>query len=146
MKTPTLESIGERLRTQDNRCTKNPMFCVQIQRADTGYDSAYGDDFCWYHPDSGDVVYDEAPEDWEEYGESNGWEKFGYKLRWETVMVAFTQGGCEEYLELDGHNCRSRAHKGQVRIYAESFTRCPEMIHIRETLMSMSATGGTPEP
>lgn len=51
-------------------------------------------------------------------------------------MVAFTEGGCQEYIELNGHNDRSRAHKGEIRIYAESFRRCPEMIAIREWLMA----------
>lgn len=129
-----LLDISERLKTQDNRCTMNPMFCVQIKVRDVGYDAAYSDNPCWYRNSGGDpeVVYDDEPED-----DGNGeWEQFGYKDRWETVMVAFTEKGCEEYLELNGHNDRRRAHNGEVRIYVESFRRCPEMIRIREALMS----------
>ena len=55
-------------------------------------------------------------------------------------MVGFTEEGCKEYLRLNGHNERSRAHNGEIRIYAESFRRCPEMIAIREALMQPEFT------
>lgn len=126
-----LLAIGERLRTQDNRCTMNPMFCVQIKIRDVGYDADYSDNPCWYRNTGGDpeVVYDKEPD-------GDDWEMFGYKDRWETRMVSFTEKGCEEYLELNGHNDRRIAHNGEVRIYVESFNRCPEMIAIREALMA----------
>jgi hypothetical protein len=127
-----LVAIAERLRTQDNRCTADPMFCVQILVADVGYDASYSDSYCWYSGEQTEVVFD-VPEN------LDGWEKFGYKERWETVMVAFTERGCEEYLALNGHNDRRRAHKGKVRIYAESFRRCPEMLAIREVLMAVDS-------
>lgn len=123
-----LARIGNQLRTQDNRITQNPMFCVQKKVRDTGYDSAYSDDKCWWNAGRLEVVY-KKPKN------LNGWEEFGYKDRWETVMVAFTEAGCEEYLRLDGHNVRHSAHNGEVRIYVESFNRCPEMIAIREYLL-----------
>jgi hypothetical protein len=47
-----------------------------------------------------------------------------------------TEAGCQEYLRLNGHNDRRRAHNGEVQIYVESFNRCPEMIAIREALMA----------
>lgn len=129
MKAQYLSSIGERLITQDNRMTQNPMFCVQIKVRDTGLDTAYSDHICWVSTDGdGEVVYKEPKN-------LNDWTETGCRDRWETVMVAFTEAGCQEYLELDGHNCRSRAQDGEVRIYVESFNRCPEMIAIREALM-----------
>ena len=82
----TLAEIGERLRTQDNRITELPMFCVQEK---------------------------------------------GHVGQWITIMVAFTEEGCKEYLRQDGHN-----HRG-ARIYVESFRRCPEMIAIRKYLMEL---------
>jgi hypothetical protein len=54
-------------------------------------------------------------------------------------MVAFTERGCQEYLELDGHNVRHRAFRGEVRIYVESFRRCPEMLAIRAALLEGGA-------
>lgn len=129
-----LKAIAEALRTQDNRMTSNPMFCVQILRRDVGYDSAYSDHKCWHDSANERTVYDDDP-DFTEPPEGSEWDEFGYVDRWETVMVAFTESGCKRYLELNGHNDRSRAHNGQVRIYVESFNRCPEMIAIREALM-----------
>lgn len=130
---PLLSAISERLRTQDNRITQNPMFCVQIKVREIGYDANYADgDTVWIDMASGD--FEEV-----EFGQP-GAEEFGYKDRWETVMVAFTEKGCEEYLELNGHNDRRKAHNGEVRIYVESFNRCPEMIAIREALMSGTMT------
>ena len=123
-----LASIGSRLLTQDNRMTQNPMFCVQIKVRDTGYDIRCCDNKCWWNVGRLECVYDE-PEN------LDGWEEFGYKDRWETVMVAFTEKGCQEFLELDGHNVRRRACDGEVRIYVDSFNRCPEMIAIRKDLI-----------
>jgi hypothetical protein len=54
-------------------------------------------------------------------------------------MTAFTETGCADYLELNGHNDRRRAHKQQVRIYADSFHRCREMIAIRKFLLALAA-------
>lgn len=111
------------------------MFCVQIKRRDVGYDSNYTDNKCWLDSANEEIIYDDD-KDFKGEPEGSEWEEFGYVDRWETVMVAFTEGGCKEYLILNGHNVRSRAHNGEVRIYAESFWRCPEMIAIRKALMS----------
>jgi hypothetical protein len=125
-----LIEIGRQLFSQDNRCTANPMFCVQIKVRDSGYDPEYSDETHWVNMSSGDYeTVDQEPED------SEGWEEFGYKDRWETVMISFTEAGCKQYLEREGHNLKRRAHNGEVEIYVESFGRCSEMIAIREFLM-----------
>ena len=123
-----LNDIAERLRTQDNRCTMEPMFCLQIKVRDVGYDPQYADgETVWIDTNSGD--YEEvAPE-------TEGAEEFGFKDRWETVMVAFTEEGLNDYMRQDGHNVKQRAHNGETRIYVESFRRCEEMIRIRKALM-----------
>lgn len=123
----TPEAIGARIIDQDNRCTCSPMYCVQRLVRDVGYDPAYTHETAWIDVASGD--YEEVPPGTE------GAEEFGYKDRWETVMVAFTEAGCEEYLAQDGHNVRRRAHNGQVRIHVESFQRCDEMTAIRKALI-----------
>lgn len=115
MSTLTLQEIGERLLTQDNRCTDNPMFCVQ-QKHRTAVPDGFSCDTVWVL--DGDEV-DEGTEDAEE---------ICYVDRYETVMVAFTEEGCKEYLRQNGHNLK------EPRIYVESFNRCPEMIAIREFL------------
>jgi len=124
-----LLDISERLRTQDNRCTAEPMFCLQIKVRDVGYDPQYADgNTVWINMESGD--YEEVEP------ETEGAEEFGYKDRWETVMVAFTEEGLNDYMRQDGHNVTARAHNGETRIYVESFRRCDEMIRIRQFLMS----------
>lgn len=128
-----LLDISQRLKTQDNRCTENPMFCVQIKRRDVGYDASYATGQCWRNLDNEEIIYDDDPGFQEPQGAE--WKRYGYVDRWETVMATFTEKGCEEYLALNGHNDRMRAHNGEVRICIESFNRCPEMIAIRNALM-----------
>ncbi len=117
----TLEEIGKRLRTQDNRITQNPMFCVQQKRRIGGFDKRWTDNTYW-------ILDGEEVEP-----ETEGAEEIGYRDQWETVMVAFTEEGCKEYLRQNGHNLR------EPRIYVESFNRCPEMILIREMLAGLKA-------
>lgn len=119
----TLRDIAKRLREQDNRSTAEPMFCVQEKHRDRGYDPAYSADTIWINMQSGD--YEEVPP------ETPGAEEFGYQDRWETVMTCFTEEGCKEYLERNGHNLK------ETRIYVESFHRCPEMIRIRHALLAL---------
>lgn len=111
-----LAEIAARLRTQDNRCTENPMFCVQTKRRDV-VPEGFSYDIVWVL--DGEEV-DEGTE---------GAEEYCIRERWETVMVAFTEEGCKEYLRQNGHNLT------ESRIYVESFNRCPEMIAIRKWLM-----------
>lgn len=120
-----LPSIAERLKTQDNRATEEPSFCVQVKVRDVGYDANYSDsdNSVWIDMQSGE--FEECDKD------TPGAEQFGYKDRWETVMVAFTEAGAEDYIRQNGHN-----HKGEKRIYVESFRRCEEMIAIRAFLMT----------
>lgn len=136
MKTYELAEIGERLRTQDNLATAEPMFCVQILVRDIGFDSGLSDKLCWHDGPNHITVFDDDP-DFTEPPDGEEWDEYGYRDRWETTMVAFTKGGCEEYLDLNGHNDRHRAHQGKTRIYVESFYRCPEMIAIRNYLKTL---------
>lgn len=122
------QAIGEKLRTQDNRGTVNPMFCVQEKRRLVGMDAAYSENRCWHDLGNDHTIYDDDPDFKEPEGPE--WDEFGYIDQWFTVMVAFTESACEEYLRLDGHNLK------QSRIYVESFNRCPEMIAIRDMLMN----------
>ena len=131
--------IGERLRTQDNRCTANPMFCVQVLDRVWNIEDGDGDGHEWF-----DNSYEweelDDPENHEEeeaYEDNPNYVKVAYKGIWKTVMVAFTEEGCKEHLAENGHNY-SRYVK--VRIYVDSYFRCPEMQAIRSFLMEL------PEP
>ncbi len=128
----TLLKIGEKLRTQDNRMTANPMFCVQEKKRVVGMDSGISDNTVWVNSTSGEIEESAT----EPYDNKGDWEEFGVLEYWETVMVAFTEAGCEQYLKLNGHN-----HRGETRIYVESFNRCPEMIAIRDYLLSLEQKG-----
>jgi hypothetical protein len=118
-----LMDIARQLRDQDNRCTHEPMFCVQQKHREVGFDPAYSSETVWIDMQSGD--YEEVPP------ETPGAQEFGYKDYWETVMVCFTEPGCQDYLKANGHNLK------EPRIYVESFTRCDEMIRIRHALLAL---------
>ena len=116
-----LLQIKGQLESQDNRSTSGPMFCVQEKVIITGMDTDWTDNYKWLDPDD----HSEVDEDTE------GAYKVGYIEYWKTVMVAFTEAGCAEYIRQDGHNLN------EPRIYVESFNRCPEMIAIREYIMAL---------
>lgn len=120
------------------------MFCVQIKRRDVGYDADYATGRCWHNSEDCETTVYDDDKDFKE-PEGDEWSEFGYVDRWETVMVAFTEEGCKQYLELNGHNDRHRAHNGEIRIYVESFNRCPEMIFIREYLLNNSMIARAPQ-
>jgi hypothetical protein len=95
----TLRAIGARLRKQDNRCTANPMYCVQIKVRENGFDTGYTDNKCWHHPAAEVTVYDDDPDFVQrvmdaEKAAADEWDISGYRDRWETVMAAFTENGC----------------------------------------------------
>ena len=126
-----INAVSERLKTQDNRATQNPMFCVQEKKRDVGIDQTFTENRCWHNASELETVYDDDPNFKEPEGDD--WEQYGYNNRWETVMVAFTEEGAKEYIHLNGHN-----HQGELQIYVESFRRCPEMIAIREYLIALT--------
>jgi hypothetical protein len=53
MDNPTLREIGERLRTQDNRCTADPFFQVRVRRRIYGMDPQWMDDPVWIDTEDG---------------------------------------------------------------------------------------------
>jgi len=124
-----LLAIGERLRTQDNRATDHPMFSAQEKRREYGYDGDYASDYIW-------VAYDDAGELSEVAAGTQGARQVYYKEVWHTVMIAFTEKACEDYLRQNRH------HFGETRIYGHTLYRNHEMIAIRAWLMSAEP----PEP
>lgn len=141
-----LKEIGKLLNDDfesNKHYTTEPMFCLQILQRDSGYDQRLSDNRCWYNGEMMEMVFDddtkERKADLEFEEESEEWEgPYGYRERWETVMVAFTQKGIDEYMNLNGHNVKRIAFRGKTRTYVESFFRCEEMIGIRNSLMTMA--------
>lgn len=127
---PELLAIGEQLRTQDNRCTANPMFVIQGLERKYGMDPQWSDNYVWIDTYDGAMEVPE-PADGEE---TEYIKKSGYVDIWVDLMVCFTEKGCEEHMALNGHNYR---YYRETRIYVKCFYRNPEMTAIREWLMAL---------
>lgn len=130
-----LKQIGELIRTQDNRITDAPIFIVQKKVRDYGYDCDYCDNHVWLEDGEGEVDDAEATElerkFQEDFTEPDGYYRVGYRDRWEFVTACFTEQGCKDFLERDGHN------HGETRIYAEGSYRNEEYRAVREFLMGL---------
>jgi hypothetical protein len=150
----TLPEIGERLRTQDNRITADPIFLVEEKKRVYGIDTDYDPEIAWMWPDEGEVPKElaVAAEDWyDEYGtepvaeESDGGyvlkdgksdtlRRVGYHEYWEYVQPFFTERAAQHYIKENGHN-----HKGKLRTYVQCAFRNHEWQAIRNYLMSIEA-------
>lgn len=147
-----LLAIGERLCAdlkKNDHYTVEPMFCLQVLHRETGYDAAYSDNRCWLNADMMETVFDDDTDerkvDLEFSEDSAEWEgPFGYKDWWQTVMVALTQEGLDDYMRQDGHNVRRVAFRGKTRTYVESFRRCQEMFDLRTALIGMANGAAQP--
>lgn len=133
-----LAAIGERLRTQDNRCTAHPAFQVRGLRRIYGMDLDYADEPVWIDNGS-DCIEVDPPEDPENPGDFII--KTGYQDHWEIIMVAFSEQACLDYIKHNGH--RHGVYR-ELEVYADSFYRCPEMLAIREALMALPGESAPP--
>ncbi len=131
-----LQRIGELVRTQDNRCTSDPLFLVQEKKRIYGMDGDYCDDYEWLCEDDHEHVADRIEraglDALAERGEDvTGWEKIHYVETWEFVTVCFTEQACKDYILANGHNLN------EPRIYAVSAYRNREMIAVMDFLKSL---------
>ena len=133
-----LAAIGERLRTQDNRCTAHPAFQVRGLRRIYGMDLDYADEPVWIDNGS-DCIEVDPPEDPENPGDFII--QTGYQDHWEIIMVAFSEQACLDYIKHNGH--RHGVYR-ELEVYADSFHRCPEMLAIREALMALPGESAPP--
>ena len=137
-----LAEVRELLLTQDNRCTADPMYCVQVCERVGPLDLGYcGDNIMFYSAAARVSYYHDGPDEdvWlrllgmHRAGElPEAYEVGGYEEVWKTVQVCFTEEGCNRHLELNGHNY---GYYHGVRIYVGSFYRNPEMLEIRAALL-----------
>lgn len=147
MQTVELHDIGQQVRTQDNRCTADPIFVVQGLKRIGPIMPEYSVDRLMYHDwQETETYYHDKPdpEKWAELDRLNkdgrlpsGVTAGGYIELWEDVQWCFTELGCKQYLEKDGHNVR-RVYD-DVRIYAKCLRRNSEMISIRNFLADQQA-------
>ncbi|MGP4458111.1 ead/Ea22-like family protein [Escherichia coli] len=132
--------IGENIRTQDNRITSDPMFCVYQKReivVDADYDY---DRIVWVDEDGNEANKRQSRrlellhENFREPPEK--WRRVAVKDIDEFVTCCFTEQGCKDYLAVNGHNLRLPF------IYVKSGFRNAEYIGIRNWLAGIRIKGG----
>ncbi|MCN8302786.1 ead/Ea22-like family protein [Escherichia coli] len=131
--------IGENIRTQDNRITSDPMFCVYQKReivVDADYDY---DRIVWVDEDGNEsnkrqsLRLELLHENFREPPEK--WRRVAVKDIDEFVTCCFTEQGCKDYLAVNGHNLRLPF------IYVKSGFRNAEYIGIRNWLAGIRIKG-----
>jgi hypothetical protein len=140
-----MKEIADRLRTQDNRMTRDPMFCVQVceRIGPIMEDYSAGDGLMIHDQSNCETYYDDGPDKTKfrrlmklhNGGSlSDRYVVGGYATVWKTVAVCFTEKGCQQHLDQNGHNYR---HYHGTRIYAESWHRNPEMMAVMEMIKTI---------
>jgi hypothetical protein len=123
-----LNELSEELKTQDNACTADPLYCVQQKRRIYGIDAEYCD-LSFYSlrkdPDCKFETRDDALAELakEGFSEDDFDEKFdtvGYIEIWEFVTAHLTRKAAQLYIDQNSHNLRL------PRIYVSSQYRCHE--------------------
>lgn len=131
--------IGENIRTQDNRITSDPVFCVYQKReivVDADYDY---DRIVWVDEDGNEANKRQSRrlellhENFREPPEK--WRRVAVKDIDEFVTCCFTEQGCKDYLAANGHNLRLPF------IYVKSGFRNAEYIGIRNWLAGIRIKG-----
>lgn len=133
----TLLQIGNNLRTQDNRCTDQPLWVVFKKRRIYGIDSDYCDDRAWIDAEGKEADEKEADilDRWAARGDvdESKWRRTGYIDIDVFVTACFTEQGCKDYIAANGHNLN------QPHIYADGSYRNREYRAVRDFLMSLPA-------
>ena len=160
-----LKAIGQNILTQDNRCTADPIFCIQGRKRIYGMDPSYVDETVWIDEEGNEidvakcrqeakdlrgqlpVTEDEKAEYAKQYekedeltdyewAEKQEWTNTAYVDRWETIQMCFTEDGCNRHIKMNQHNY-ARPYK-EIRIYVDHLYRNPEMVLIRNMLMAFA--------
>jgi hypothetical protein len=131
----TLPAIGERIATQNNRITAEPLFVVFQKRRIYGMTlEAAGDNFIWVDANNNYAEADERQtrilERMDLRGRDTGsWERLGYVDVDRFVTACFTEAAAQAYIDANRHNLH------EPFIYAESLYRNREMIAVRHALL-----------
>lgn len=131
-----MKKIGELIKTQDNRLTDQPIFIVEksvmvITDPDYGFDKEE-----WVNTESKDhEVANETRHRRlnalaKDFRDTGDWKKFYLKETWQFVTACFTEQGCKNFLEINGHNI------SKSRIYAYGSFRNEEYQAVRKMLMN----------
>lgn len=103
-----LYAIAENLRTQDNRCTDQPMFAVMQKREIIGSDdhSPSRIVWCWDGEEVSELRASRLEALHQGCRDTRGYDRYAMQEIDEFVTACFTEQGCRDYLERDGHNLR----------------------------------------
>ncbi|MNJ07629.1 hypothetical protein D3C77_17300 [compost metagenome] len=129
-----LQRLQLSLNTQDGRYTADPFYCVFSKR-EIVVDADYGcDRIHWWHQEK-HVEASETTARRLDLLESDGretgeWVKIATSEIDHFETACFTEQGCKDFLEIQGHNLR------KPFIYATSLFRNREMIALREAFMA----------
>ena len=140
-----IREMGERLRTQDNRITADPLFCVfekDYVVTEEGYDhdridwADIRDEYTLIDPDSDkwhrlEALYQAGRDVGDNY------QRNAVKFIDKFVTAAFTEAGANDHIRMNGHNLR------KPFIYVSSLFRTPEMIELREWLKAQGMQEAT---
>lgn len=137
-----LKELSRELNSQDNRCTAEPLYCVQEEERIWGMDGAYADDYEWYDPEMVETYTDDEAQslliesgEWDGEGEFDaelyGWRKVFYTKRWKFVSAHLTERAATLYVEQNRHNLKN------PRVYVTSQYRCHEWISVMEHLRNL---------
>ncbi|MGP0981149.1 MULTISPECIES: hypothetical protein [unclassified Serratia (in: enterobacteria)] len=139
-----LSAIGELIRTQDNRITDQPFFAVMTKREIVASEDHDCDRICWVENQSGDYI--EATETQyrrleaiyqAKYEVRDGWDRYAMKEIDVFVTGCFTEQGCKDYINKNGHNLN------KPFIYAFGSYRNDEYQTVRKFIMQMPETPAT---
>lgn len=142
---PYVLQLADRLRTQDNRATHIPIFAVQQRVRDHGYDTDWGGDSVWIDGANDNVEASEEEAGLLDAREQagievpDGWDKVGYRDRWEFVQPFFTKHAAEAYIEANRHNLTD------PRTYVYSGYRNHEWEAVRQLLLRSHVREQPPE-
>jgi hypothetical protein len=135
-----LSKIGDQIRSQDNRCTDQPLFAVMEKRGLPTLDTHDHDRIDWVETESGDYcLADDTKarrlEALHQAGrDTPGWERYAMKDIDVFVTACFTEQGCKDFLARDGHN------HNRPFIYAFGSYRNAEYQAVRDWLKSLPET------
>lgn len=105
---PELYTIGELIRTQDNRITDQPIFVVFQKREIIGSDEHSPSRICWVW--DGEEVSELRAKRLEALYQNGrdirGYDRYAMQEVDEFVTACFTEHGCKDFLRQNGHNLR----------------------------------------
>ncbi|VGF92334.1 phage EaA protein [Klebsiella pneumoniae] len=105
---PELYTIGDLIRTQDNRITDQPMFVVFQKREIIGSDEHSPSRVCWVW--DGEEVSELRAKRlealYQDGRDTRGYDRYAMQEVDEFVTACFTEHGCKDYLRQNGHNLR----------------------------------------